>query len=44
MSPRIGAESDAVAQPAVSPYSRAGRALPQFDIWPIETVWTVWEL
>ena len=24
--------------------TRAGRALPQFEIWPIETVWTVWEL
>jgi hypothetical protein len=22
----------------------AGRALPSFEVWPIETVWTVWEL
>lgn len=22
----------------------AGRALPPLEIWPIETVWTVWEL
>jgi hypothetical protein len=22
----------------------AGRPLPSFEIWPIETVWTVWEL
>ena len=24
--------------------TNAGRALPQVQIWPIETVWTVWEL
>jgi hypothetical protein len=22
----------------------AGRTVPAFEIWPIETVWTVWEL